>query len=59
MYLYRDGKDLGYRLHGTVEPWSIGSNASSGCIRLLPEDVIDLYQRTPLGTKVLVLEHIV
>lgn len=58
MYLYRDGKDLGYRLHGTVEPWSIGSDVSSGCIRLLPEDVIDLYQRTPVGTKVLVLEHI-
>lgn len=58
MYLYRDGRDLGYRLHGTVEPWSIGSDVSSGCVRLLPEDVIDLYQRTPLGTQVLVLEHI-
>jgi len=59
MYLYRDGRDLGYRLHGTVEPWSIGSDVSSGCIRLLPEDVMDLYQRTPIGTNVLVLEHLV
>ncbi|MBV8183376.1 MAG: L,D-transpeptidase [Hyphomicrobiales bacterium] len=59
MYLYRDGHDLDYRLHGTVEPWSIGSDVSSGCIRLLPEHVIDLFQRTPVGTKVLVLEHLV
>ncbi len=58
LYLYRDGKDLGYRLHGTVEPWSIGSDVSSGCIRLLSEDVIDLYQRCPVGTKVLVLRHL-
>jgi lipoprotein-anchoring transpeptidase ErfK/SrfK len=58
LYLYRDGTDLGYRLHGTVEPWSIGSDVSSGCIRMFPEDVIDLYQRCPIGTKVLVLEHI-
>ena len=58
MYLYRNGRDLGYRLHGTVEPWTIGTDASSGCIRLLPEDVIDLYQRTPIGTKVMVLDRI-
>ena len=59
MYLYRDGKDLDYRLHGTVEPWSIGGDVSSGCIRMLPEDVIDLYQRTPVGTEVEVLKHLV
>jgi lipoprotein-anchoring transpeptidase ErfK/SrfK len=58
LYLYRDGQDLGYRLHGTVEPWSIGSDVSSGCIRMFPEDVIDLYQRCPVGTKVLVLKHL-
>jgi lipoprotein-anchoring transpeptidase ErfK/SrfK len=58
MYLYRDGKDLGYRLHGTVEPWSIGGDVSSGCIRMFPEDVIDLYQRAPIGTKVLVKKHL-
>ena len=58
MYLYRNGRDLGYRIHGTLEPWTIGSNVSSGCIRMFPEDVIDLYQRTPLGTRVLVLRHL-
>lgn len=58
MYLYRDGRDLGYRLHGTNEPWSIGYDGSSGCIRMLTEDVIDLYGRCPIGTKVLVLEHL-
>lgn len=55
LYLYRKGVDLGYRLHGTMEPWSIGSNVSSGCIRMFSEDVIDLYQRCPIGTRVLVL----
>ncbi len=58
MYLFRNGTDLGYRLHGTMEPWSIGSNVSSGCIRMFPEDVIDLYQRCPIGTRVLVLKHL-
>jgi len=58
MYLYRDGADLGYRLHGSLEPWLIGQDVSSGCIRLFPEDVIDVYQRCPIGTEVLVLEHI-
>ena len=58
LYLYRDGRDLGYRLHGTLEPWSIGKDVSSGCIRLFPEDIVDLYQRAPNGTAVMVLEHI-
>ncbi|GAA0777085.1 L,D-transpeptidase [Roseibium denhamense] len=58
LYLYRNGADLGYRLHGTLEPWSIGHDVSSGCIRMFPEDVIDLYQRCPKGTGVLVLEHL-
>ncbi|WP_137387667.1 L,D-transpeptidase [Rhodoligotrophos defluvii] len=58
LYLYRDGTDLGYRIHGTVEPWSIGHDVSSGCIRMLNEDVIDLYQRCPKGTAVLVLKHL-
>lgn len=58
LYLYRDGHDLGYRIHGTTEPWTIGSDVSSGCIRMLDEDVIDLYGRAPMGTKVLVLEHV-
>jgi lipoprotein-anchoring transpeptidase ErfK/SrfK len=58
MYLHRDGADTGYRLHGTLEPWSIGTDASSGCIRMFPEHVIDLYQRCPIATGVWVLPHI-
>lgn len=58
LYLYRDGRDLGYRLHGTNEPWSIGSDGSSGCIRMVTEDIIDLFGRCPIGTKVLVLKHL-
>ncbi|MCF6343799.1 MAG: L,D-transpeptidase [Devosiaceae bacterium] len=44
-----------YRLHGTSEVWSIGRNVSSGCIRLLNEDVIDLYNRARVGAKVIVM----
>jgi len=44
-----------YRIHGTNKPSSIGQHVSSGCIRLLNEDVIDLYGRTHIGTKVVVL----
>ncbi len=44
-----------YRIHGTVEPWSIGQNVSSGCIRMTNADVIDLYGRVQLNTKVVVL----
>ena len=43
-----------YRIHGTIEPYSIGSAVSSGCIRMLNEDVIDLYERVPVGAKVIV-----
>lgn len=45
LYLYEDGQDTGYRIHGTSEPWTIGLNVSSGCIRLVNEDVVDLYNR--------------
>ncbi len=59
LYLHSaNGGDTGYRLHGTTAPWSIGTNASSGCIRMFNEDAIDLYRRCPIGTDVLVLEHI-
>lgn len=44
-----------YRIHGTTEPWSIGTNVSSGCIRMTNTDVIDLYGRVKLYTKVVVL----
>jgi len=44
-----------YRIHGSNEPWTIGTNVSSGCIRMRNEDVIDLYGRVPVGTKVIVI----
>lgn len=44
-----------YRIHGTNEPWSIGQNVSSGCIRMTNADVVDLYGRVQLNTKVVVL----
>lgn len=44
-----------YRIHGTNKPSSIGTHGSSGCIRMLNADVIDLYERTRIGTKVVVL----
>lgn len=44
-----------YRIHGTTEPWSIGTNVSSGCIRMMNEDVVDLYGRVRVGTKVIVI----
>jgi hypothetical protein len=47
--------DTLFRIHGTVEPWTIGKSVSSGCIRMINQDVIDLYQRTPVGVKVVVL----
>lgn len=43
-----------YRIHGTDAPWTIGTAASSGCIRMYNEDVVDLYKRTSVGTPVLV-----
>jgi len=55
LYLWSSNKDTLYRIHGTNEPWTIGTNVSSGCIRLTNEDIIDLYNRTPIGTKVVVL----
>ncbi len=44
-----------YRIHGTNQPWTIGSNNSSGCIRMRNEDVTDLYERVNVGTKVIVI----
>ncbi|HUV32258.1 MAG TPA: L,D-transpeptidase [Devosiaceae bacterium] len=44
-----------YRIHGTAEPWTIGTNVSSGCIRLTNEDIIDLYKRVPVGARVVVI----
>jgi lipoprotein-anchoring transpeptidase ErfK/SrfK len=54
LYLYRDGKDTFFRLHGTIEPETIGQAVSSGCIRLFNQDIIDLYDRVPVGALVVV-----
>jgi lipoprotein-anchoring transpeptidase ErfK/SrfK len=55
LYLYNGEGDTGYRIHGTSEPWTIGLNVSSGCIRLNNDDVTDLYQRVAMGAKVIVM----
>ena len=47
-----------YRVHGTNQPWTIGSAVSSGCFRLVNADVIDLYERVPVGTKVVVRQAV-
>jgi lipoprotein-anchoring transpeptidase ErfK/SrfK len=55
LYLYEGGRDTLFRIHGTNEPGSIRTAASSGCIRMLNEEVIDLYEAVAIGTKVIVL----
>ena len=55
LYLYRNGRDTMYRIHGTNQPWSIGRAQSNGCIRMLNRHVRDLYMRIPIGTRVVVL----
>ncbi|WP_265515936.1 L,D-transpeptidase [Nitratireductor luteus] len=54
LYLFNKGGDTGYRLHGTPEWKSIGRAMSSGCIRLINQDIIDLYNRAEVGAKVIV-----
>jgi lipoprotein-anchoring transpeptidase ErfK/SrfK len=54
LYLFNRRGDTGFRIHGTIVPSSIGTAASSGCIRMLNREVIELYRKTPLGTKVIV-----
>lgn len=54
LYIYQDGKDTLYRLHGSPEWWSIGKSVSSGCVRLINQDIIDLYDRVPEHTPILV-----
>jgi lipoprotein-anchoring transpeptidase ErfK/SrfK len=55
LYLWQGKVDTLYRIHGTNEPESIGHDVSSGCIRMRNESAIDLYDRTTIGTKVIVL----
>ena len=55
LYLWQDDRDTLFRIHGTIEPWTIGSNVSSGCIRMMNQDVIDLHDRVELGARVVVV----
>ena len=55
LYLFQDKKDTLFRIHGTNEPRSIGKAVSSGCIRMMDADVIDLYGRVAKGSPVVVL----
>lgn len=54
LYLYQGSRDTLYRIHGTPQPWTMGQSFSSGCIRLINEHAIELYDRVPLGTRVVV-----
>ena len=55
LYIFQDGEDTLYRLHGTGEASSIGKAVSSGCVRLLNQDVVDLYERVPNGSLIAVI----
>ena len=55
LYLFKDGKDTYFRIHGTTQPSSIGRSVSNGCIRMINEHVEDLYNRVPVGTPVTVI----
>ena len=55
LYLYRNGRDTLYRIHGTTQPSSIGRSVSNGCIRMINGHVEDLYERVPVGANVVVL----
>jgi lipoprotein-anchoring transpeptidase ErfK/SrfK len=55
LYLYKGGRDTIFRIHGTNQPWTIGQNMSSGCIRMMNKDVEHLYKRAGIGSKVIVI----
>ena len=55
LYLFKNGRDTYFRIHGTNAPRTIGLSVSNGCIRMLNDHVKDLYERVPIGTKVTVL----
>lgn len=54
LYLYRQGQDTLYRIHGTNDPKGVGFDGTSGCFRLTNTDVVDLFKRVTIGTKVIV-----
>lgn len=55
MYLYKGNRDTIFRIHGTNQPWTIGQNMSSGCIRMMNKDVEHLYEQAAVGSKVIVI----
>lgn len=55
LYLYKNGRDTLYRIHGTTQPSSIGRSVSNGCIRMINAHVEDLYPRVPVGARVVVV----
>ncbi|MER9416967.1 L,D-transpeptidase [Mesorhizobium sp. M0306] len=55
LYIYQNGSDTGYRIHGSPEWWSIGQAMSSGCVRLINQDIIDLYSRVSKKNPVVVV----
>ncbi len=54
LYLYEGGVDTLFRIHGTHEPKTVGTASSRGCLRMVNADIVDLYDRVPVGTKVIV-----
>ena len=54
LYIYQNGVDTLFRLHGTPEWSSIGKSVSSGCVRFINQDIIDLFDRVPNGTRIIV-----
>ncbi|MDX3929685.1 MAG: L,D-transpeptidase [Shinella sp.] len=54
LYIFQNGEDTLYRIHGSPEWWTIGKSVSSGCVRMINQDVVDLYNRVPNGTPILV-----
>lgn len=54
LYIFQNGEDTLYRIHGSPEWWTIGQSVSSGCVRMINQDVIDLYDRVPNGTPIVV-----
>jgi len=54
LYIIKDGKDTLYRIHGTPEYWTIGKSVSSGCVRMINQDVVDLYSRVRRKAEIVV-----
>lgn len=55
LYIFKDGQDTLYRIHGTPDWQSVGKSTSSGCVRMLNQDVVDLYDRVPAKAEIVVM----